>query len=1107
MAQFFAPIIRILNSMRYPYKFALISLLFAIPLSLLLIMFLVEVQQRIEFTKKEVVGTRYLRPLRVLLEDVQKHRGLLQMKKAQNGDLPHTLNALEKTINHDIQAIEDMDQQLGQMLGTSTLWTTIKGRWWEIQAGSHQHTASAAYSRHSNILSDLLHLMAQAGDQSNLILDPNLETYYLMDLILNRLPLLTEQAGQVRGLGSRIIGKGQASQLDKINISNLIEKITDMESTILRDVSIVFQENTPLKRTLEPDLKQTISGISTFRALIQKQVIQPQTIGFPVKDYWETGTTALTAAFSFYDRLSPILERELTGQIQRLERKQAFVIGITLLILLAVLSLFIAFYLSVKRTVTQLEEVADSLGKGDMDSALTLELPGDELGQAVRAFSLVASHLKIKWTEVQEESARAHKAENLCMEGEARLRAIVDGAADGIVTIDERGLVETFNNQAAQMFGYAPEEVIGQNISLLMPSPDREQHDAYLAHYQGPEQSRIVGKRREVVGQRKDGTTFPMNLAVSEIRWNDRFVFCGIISDLTERKQAQADLVQAAADLEQTNHELVVARDQALESVKLKSEFMATMSHEIRTPMNGVIGMTDLLLDTELTEEQREYAETVQSSGDHLLTIINEILDFSKIESGKLTMETIPFDPRALLKSVEDLLGEQARTKGLALTSLIHAEVPPMLQGDPSRLRQILLNLAGNAIKFTQQGEVVVEMENQVTALNSPEALLYVSIRDTGIGIPPEGQARLFQAFSQVDASTTRQYGGTGLGLAICKRLVEQMNGEIGVISEAGKGSTFWFTARFAVSSTVLPEHVSPPTALQGLRVCVVDANATHRTILHQYAQTWGMESVLAQDAQEALDLLQEAADCGKSFDLAIIKASLPGMDGLALARAIKADERLSTTRLVLLTTGGKRGDAEQARKAGFSAYLPKPICQAPLYECLVAVMGVSPAPGAGGQPPHPLVTCHSLRETNSTGTPRILLADDNKVNQMVAVRMMEKLGYAVDVVSNGREALDALSHTSYAVILMDCQMPELDGYEATKAIRRGEDNLSPPLPIIALTSNAMEGDREKCLACGMNDFLTKPLQRAALENVLRQWISLASQPELPTSPEKALTT
>ena len=648
--------------------------------------------------------------------------------------------------------------------------------------------------------------------------------------------------------------------------------------------------------------------------------------------------------------------------------------------------------------------------------------------------------------------------------------------------LPERRLVDV-NDAFVRTLGYDRAEVLGKTAIELGLFPN-EAPQLALADGLAAD-GRIIDLELQV--RAKDGSLRDGILSGEVVAGQDRPYFLTVMIDITERKRVEKQLNEFAQAMEVKNLQLDNALARAEAASTAKSEFLANMSHEIRTPMNGVIGMTGLLLDTDLTEDQRRFAEVVKSSGESLLGLINDILDFSKIEAGKLDLETLDFDLQSLLDDFAATMALKTHDKGLELLCAADPEMPTLLSGDPGRLRQILTNLTGNAVKFTHQGEVAVRVSgvlNDGCEMQNGECLLRFSVRDTGIGIPPEKLDQLFDKFTQADASTTRQYGGTGLGLAISKQLVALMGGEIGVESVPGQGSEFWFTARFGLQTDAIREK-TPPAELSGVRVLITDDNATSREILTTRLTSWGMRPEEAPDGPSGLGALYRALGEHDPFRLAVVDMQMPGMDGETLGRVVKADAKLAETRLVMLTSLGTRGDARRLQEIGFAGYAVKPVRQ----EELKGVLAQALTFGTEGAIPS-IATRHTAREAVFDFTPRkarILLAEDNITNQQVAQGILKKLGLSADAVANGREALEALKTLPYDLVLMDVQMPEMDGLEATRRIRSQETGRR--LPIIAMTANAMQGDREKCLQAGMNDYVTKPVSPRALAEALEKWL------------------
>ena len=643
------------------------------------------------------------------------------------------------------------------------------------------------------------------------------------------------------------------------------------------------------------------------------------------------------------------------------------------------------------------------------------------------------------------------------------LAAIVDSSGDAIYSETTNLTIISWNPAAERLFGYTAAEIVGHSTALLAPLDRR----AELLQY--AKSVRFSGKPEsfETQRMRKDGSTIDVAITQSPVL-DAAGVIVGLSvtsHDISQRRRMEADLA--------------AARDAALEGARLKSEFLANMSHEIRTPLNSVIGMTGLLLDTELNPDQREYVNDVREGGNALLSLINDILDFSKIAAGKLVLEEIDFDLTAAVQNATELVVNHARHKGLELTISVDPDVPRLLRGDPGRLRQILVNLLGNAVKFTERGEVGVTVSK--LSENPHEAALRFEVRDTGIGIPKAKQHLLFQSFTQIDASTNRHYGGTGLGLSIARELVAGMGGTIAVSSTPGVGSTFWFTINLAKQVDTSRPASERFASLTGVKIIIVDDDANSRKILDRQVSAWGMVAKTAGSAGEALAIMR-----GESFQVALLDMMMPEVDGIELARRIKGDPALAKTAVIFASSVGSRSEFS-ARLVGLDvgAWLMKPVPESLLYNAMVKVLAAAPRI----TPPQTDLAAKepsaAIKFESRVGRKlKVLVAEDNPINQKVARLQLRKLGLEVDAVANGLEAVEAVSRRSYDVILMDCQMPEMDGYEATKEIRRREGQ-GPRTPIVALTAHALPGDREKCVAAGMDGYISKPVKQTALEAAL----------------------
>jgi two-component system, sensor histidine kinase and response regulator len=725
----------------------------------------------------------------------------------------------------------------------------------------------------------------------------------------------------------------------------------------------------------------------------------------------------------------------------------------------------------------------------------TLLIYTDQRGPAITVVALLAGSGLAGWLWSEQVRRRAEGVLRLELE---KYRSMFENAPEGIFQTSPDGRYLGANAALARLYGYdSPDELMrGLTDVSRQLYVDPSRRDDFACQMQ--EKDRVAGFEAQV--RRRDGGLLWIIEHARAVRdaAGGLLYYEGMVADVSTRKAAEESLAARNSELLAAEADLRKAKDAAEAASRAKSEFLANMSHEIRTPMNGVMGMIELTLGTDLQPEQREFLQTAQGSAEALLTVINDVLDFSKIEAGKLELDESPFDLRDALGDALKTLALRAHQKGLELNCQIDPEAPRVLVGDEGRLRQVLLNLAGNAIKFTDRGEVTLSVA--VESRQDDAVVLHFAVADTGVGVPADKLRLIFDPFTQADGSTTRKYGGTGLGLTISSRLVERMGGRIWAESEVGRGSTFHFTARLAPSrGASLSTALLSIGRLRGLTALVVDDNATNRLILEETLRFWGMCPTSVDGGEAALAELKRATAAGKAYSLVLLDAQMPGMDGFTLVGRIKREPNLAESTVMMLTSLGRQADAGRCRELGLANYLVKPVKQSDLLRAVLAVLAARPHVAVPVKPP--LCTAGPATAlAPTTGGLRVLLAEDNEVNRMLAVRLLQKQGHSVTVACDGRQALDALAQDLFDVALLDVQMPELDGFEVAAAVRAREKGTGKHLPLVALTAHAMQGDRERCLAGGMDGYVTKPIQMARLTQVMAEVLLVGEEQFPPTA-------
>ncbi len=740
-------------------------------------------------------------------------------------------------------------------------------------------------------------------------------------------------------------------------------------------------------------------------------------------------------------------------------RRQTATISVIAIVIGLVIAIMLGNYFA--RQLKMLRDATRRIASGDVGYQLSVIGEG-ELAQTARAFNTMSRRLAALYSEKQAALNETKDKAAELRESKRRIQAVVNNALDGIITIDEQGIIESFNPAAEKMFGYEAEEVIGQNVNMLMPEPYHSEHDRFLREYLLTGEKKIIGKGREVLGRRKDGSTFTMELDVSEVRIEGANLFIGIVRDVTERKHAEQELKEA--------------RDAILESSRNKFEFIANIGHEIRSPLDKVLGESHALLDAGLNSEQEKYVRQIQEAGKSLLTIINDVLDFSKIEAAKLRLEDINFDLERTIYFVTQMLRKAAAAKKLNLVYLLPCDLPMSLRGDPARLRQVLVNLVDNAIKFTSRGEVVILVSKVDESVD--DITLRFAVRDTGVGLSQEDQQRIFESFMQAGGALTQRYGGTGLGLAISKQLVEMMGGEIGVESTLGMGSEFWFTAHFTKRAELPGPRETSYGELRDVRVLVVDDSEAARKSMQHLLASVGMRVRTVADGAQALEKLCTRAAQGEPYQVMIFNRILPGMTGLQLARTVNSDDRLAGLRMIMLTSTGYRGDSEEVRRVGIRGYLTTPVHESQLLECVSAVVQLE-------EDADLLITRHNLAAGKSRFQNNVLLFEPDINDQKVISGMLQALDYSVCVACNKAQAINVVQRKYFEQVFINSNITRPDIDDLIACVRANEEPDQPTRVIALLPSLSTADDLKKCLAMGFDDTLVKPVDQKALRRQL----------------------
>jgi PAS domain S-box-containing protein len=1030
-----------MDRLTYPRKFALISMLFAVPLALVLYFLLSEINERIAFSAKELEGTQYLRPLRALLEQVAQH----QLAMVAVGDI--TVAESRPKVAQALAAVHTVDARIGVVLATASSLDTIARDWQRILAEKPEPDVGMA--GHDRLMTGLRTLFGHVGNTSNLILDPDLDSYYLMDAVVLKLPETADLARQLRLLGARVIIPGYKISIDEradfIRLASLLR--SNFES-VKSSMQIAFANNPGqgLGARMRAPLQQFLTIYEEFLAILDREVIRAGTLGMMLENFDQPAALLLTGSMNYWDRVVVELDGLLNARIEQFVKRRTLVLVITGIALLIVAYLFVGFYRAVMGTVRSLTDTTRTMLSGKLDERFTVSAR-DELGTLAGAFNAIADRLRGQWAEAHEESARASAAEaelktrTAALErSEKRNRLVIDTSLDAVISMDAGGLITEWNAQAEATFGWSRAQALEQRLSeRIIPMRLRDAHERGLRHYMRTGEATVLGKRIEITALHRDGREFPVEIAISAVYADGRVDFSAFVRDISARKEAEARLAS-------TNRQLAEARDQADEANRAKSAFLANMSHELRTPMNAIIGISEIMHEQALADgraSETARCERVLRAARHLLAVINDILDLSKIEAGKVELHIEEFALKPLVEDVAATVQTIADKNNNRLTARAAANLGTM-RADITRVRQVLLNLASNGAKFTSHGSVTIEATREFAAGRD---WVIFRVTDTGIGMTPEQLARLFQDFMQADASTTRRFGGTGLGLAISRRYCHMMGGDIAVESEPGKGSVF--TARLPASidgsEQALVEQsiwAAPrPLGIESRRkstVLVVDDDSTVRELIEHYLVGEGFAVATASNGTEALAQARTRKPAAITLDI-----MMPILDGWSVMAALKSDPALADIPVVLVSIVDERN---RGFLLGAVEYFVKPVDR----ERLVATLDQLCRPSTG----------------------KLLVVDDDPEMRAAITRMLIPSGWTVTEAVNGREALGGLAAVVPDAIVLDLMMPEMDGFEFLAELRktpRWRD-----IPVLVVTAKDLTLEDKSRLQGGVERVLTK---------------------------------